>query len=122
MQLLASKGDSLFSTTRTSYTNRSERSADKPQHLSRKAQALAKHFDLLGLSKSKYFGGWNPFEGPFGPLCGSGGQATYIPDELFTQPCVWHDWCYGYGGKKAGFSKTRYDLGFFDRMQKSASS
>jgi RHS repeat-associated protein len=46
--------------------------------------------------------------GPFGPVCGSGSSATWIPDGPFKRACEFHDKCYG----TCGASKATCDLTF----------
>ena len=47
-----------------------------------------------------------PNGGPFGPVCGSGSGATFIPDGRFKDACRKHDECYGTCGK----TKEQCDL------------
>ena len=37
--------------------------------------------------------------GPFGPVCGSGRNASFIPDGIYRQACANHDRCYETCGK-----------------------
>src|SRR5581483_2465066 len=46
--------------------------------------------------------------GPFGPVCGSGPGATWIPDGPWTKACELHDKCY----ETCGVSKLMCDLKF----------
>jgi len=49
-----------------------------------------------------------PNGGPFGPVCGSGSSATYIPDGPFKEACESHDRCYS----TCGANKTVCDFIF----------
>lgn len=53
-------------------------------------------------------GGAAPIEGPFGPVCGSGRGATWIPDGPWKDACQKHDECYS----KCGASRWECDIRF----------
>jgi RHS repeat-associated protein len=68
--------------------------------------------DLDGLKKLRGRGGdprlAGTRNGPFGPACGSGGSATWIPDGSWKRACEFHDTCYG----TCGANKEVCDLMF----------
>ncbi len=45
------------------------------------------------------FGCYSVYGGPFGPICGSGPNTSYIPDGIYREACENHDRCYGTCGK-----------------------
>ena len=53
-------------------------------------------------------GSGSKFGGPFGPLCGSGPSASWVPDGQFSEACKKHDACYG----TCGMPKALCDLMF----------
>jgi hypothetical protein len=63
------------------------------------------------MSGSLRFGGGAaaPIEGPFGPVCGSGRGATWIPDGPWKDACQKHDDCYS----RCGADRLQCDIDFW---------
>jgi RHS repeat-associated protein len=53
--------------------------------------------------------GWGLPPGPFGPVCGSGTSAAWIPDGPWKDACQKHDECYS----RCGASRFQCDIDFF---------
>ena len=51
--------------------------------------------------------------GPFGPVCGSGGNASWVPDGIFTGACQRHDDCYNCSGT----AKKKCDDNFCEELK-----
>jgi RHS repeat-associated protein len=66
--------------------------------------------DRFGLIPPKDIPGFG--SGPFGPSCGSGAAAFFIPDGLFKDACENHDACYD----TCGAGKEACDLNFLSDM------
>jgi hypothetical protein len=49
-----------------------------------------------------------PYQGPFGPDCGSGANASWVPDGPWKGACQNHDKCYS----KCGVSRFQCDIDF----------